>query len=295
MRNRFVHVIGASEPGSLDVPNQDRWGHVDDAVWVIDGATNLDKIAVSPSGDDGEWIASALNDYLLSVKWSEYNSIADVIREAIGVLWQQYMPWLDQATYKPTGTPSAAIAVVRRVDRTALEYFVLGDCSVTVFDPVSEEEEYFTNRDIMDLDAVAISELAKLMESGLSFAEARKGISETLRKNRSLMNTPGGYWIVSLDPEAPKHATQGTIEGAEGLEFMLASDGFSRFWDLFHMNDRGWGPDADPRIDGLNSEIDLELTIEVLRQIERDDADVRLYPRFKVSDDATVAICRFGK
>jgi len=294
MRNRFVHVIGMSEPGSSEVPNQDRWGHAEDAVWVIDGATNLDKIAVSPCGDDGGWIASALNDFLLEVNWSEYASIADVVREAISTLGRQYMTWLDLATNKPTTRPSASVAIVRRVDRSKLEYFVLGDCSVTVFDTATRTEQYFTGEDIMALDAVAISELEALMKSGLSFAEARQGISETLTKHRNSMNTPGGYWIVSFDPEAPQHATQGTIDNAGELEIMLASDGFSRLWDAFHMNDRGWG-EATPRIDGLHDAIDLERMIALLRQLEEGDADMDDHPRLKMSDDASVAICRFGK
>lgn len=294
MKNRFVGIYGESEPGSPESPNQDCWGHVENAVWVIDGATNLDNIALSPGGDDGEWIASALNKFLLETKWSEYASVADVVREAIGTLWQQYMPWLDRAPNKSSTAPSAAIAVVRRLDRSRLEYFVLGDCSITLFDPATWTEQYFTNQDIIALDAVAIAELESLMLSGLSFAEARQGISKTLRKNRSLMNTPGGYWIVSLDPEAPKHATQGIIDNAESLKIMLASDGFSRLWDLFHMNDRGWY-EATPRIDGLHDARDLECMMAVLRQVEKEDADVSQYPRFKVSDDATVVLCRFGR
>jgi hypothetical protein len=289
MRNRFVHVIGLSEPGSTQVPNQDAWGHTDDAVWVIDGATNLDKLAVSPCGDDGEWIASALNDFLLEVNWSEYESIADVMREAIATLGRQYMTWLELATDKPTTRPSAAIAIVRRLGDSTLEYFVLGDCSVTILDPIAKTEQYFTNEDIMNLDAVAISELAGLMQSGLSFAEARQGISETLTKNRNLMNTPGGYWIVSLDPEALEHATQGTIENVRRLEIMLASDGFSRFWDLFGMGEQGWESYAAAKTDGLHH------TLDRLRKTERADADISQYPRFKVSDDASVAICRFGR
>jgi hypothetical protein len=289
MRNRFVHVIGLSEPGSTQVPNQDAWGHTDDAVWVIDGATNLDKLAVSPCGDDGEWIASALNDFLLEVNWSEYESIADVVREAIATLGRQYMTWLDLATNKPTTRPSAAVAIVRRVGNSTLEYFVLGDCSVTILNPIAKTEQYFTNEDIMALDAVAISELAGLMQSGLSFAEARQGISETLTKNRNLMNTPGGYWIVSLDPEAPKHATQGTIDNAEDLEIMLASDGFSRLWDLFEMGEQGWESYTRAKTDGLYR------TLDRLRQTELADADMHKHPRFKMSDDASVAICRFGK
>jgi hypothetical protein len=289
MRYRLTHVRGLSEQGSAQVANQDRWGHVDDAVWVIDGATNLDKISVSPCGDDGEWIASALNDFLLGVKWSDYASIADVVREAIIALRRQYMTWLDLAANKPSTRPSAAIAIVRRVGNSGLEYFVLGDCSITILDPIAKTDQYFTNEDIMALDAAAISELAGLMKSGLSFSEARQGISDTLTKNRNLMNTPGGYWVVSLDPEVPKHATQGKIENVRRLEIMLASDGFSRFWDLFKISEQGWESYAAAKTDGLHR------TLDRLRKTERADADMNQYPRFKISDDASVAICRFGQ
>jgi hypothetical protein len=240
---------------------------------------------VSPCGDDGEWIANALNDILLAVDWCQYASIADILQIATMELRQQYFEWMDDAEQKPSTYPSAAIAVVRRLDDSELEYLVIGDCSITV---TGKTEQYFTNRDIMDLDAVAISELASLMQSGLSFAEARAGISDTLIKNRNLMNTPGGYWIVSLDPTAPKHATQGVIENAIGSKIILASDGFSRLWDLFGV--MAQGRDAYDKIE----EAGLQQTLNLLRQTEQDDSDMVGHPRFKVSDDASVAICQFA-
>jgi hypothetical protein len=280
----FTDVMGVSEAGSSSVPNQDRWGHTEDAIWVIDGATNLDKIAVSPCGDDGEWIATALNDILLAVDWNQYSSIADILQMAILSLRHQYLEWMNDAAQKPSTYPSAAIAIVRRLDDSKLEYLVLGDCSITI---TNKTERYFTNRDIMDLDAVAISELATLMKSGLSFTEARAGISETLTKNRNLMNTTGGYWIVSLDPTSPAHAKQGVIEDADEAEIILASDGFSRFWDLFEMGVQG--QDSYTKI----KDVGLLQSLNLLRRTEQDDADMIKYPRFKVSDDASVVICKF--
>ena len=226
-----------------------------------------------------------LMTFLLAVDWCQYSSIADILQMATIQMREQYLEWMDGAAQKPSTYPSAAIALVRRLDNSRLEYLVLGDCSITV---ISKTEQYFTNRDIMDLDAVAIAELSSLMQSGLPLAEARAGISDTLIKNRNLMNTPGGYWIISLDPAAPKHAAQGIIEDAVGSKIMLASDGFSRLWVLFGVAVQG--QDAYDKI----AEAGLQQTLNLLRQTEQDDSNMVRHPRFKVSDDASVAICQFA-
>ncbi len=286
-KSGFVHIQGLSEPGNLDVANQDRWGHTDDAIWVIDGATNLDKIAVSPGGDDGEWLAATLNEFLLNVDWTQYASTVDALQEASIQMRKQYAEWLEDAPVRPSTQPSATLALVRELDTATLEYTVLGDCSMTVLDHADNNMAYITTSDLSALDNLALGELAGLMANGLTFAEARAGIQDTLVRNRNKMNAPGGYWVFSLDPLAIEHSKQGTIPVSGRMELMLASDGFSRLWDVFGITEPGRQSWELVRTKGPNRVLDI------IRQAERADANIAAYPRFKISDDASVVIGRF--
>ena len=280
----FMHVHGLSSPGSTTTANQDRWGHSVDAIWVIDGATNLDKIAVSPGGDDGEWIASTLDRFLYDADWSSPKSTIEILKDASQQMGEQYAKWVEEAPIKPATFPSATLTIVRRLVNS-LEYVVLGDCSLTVLDSAALTETYVTTYALSALDNAALGEMVGLREQGMSFAEARSGIQDTLVRHRSKMNRPDGYWVFSLDPDALDNAAHGTIEVSGCLDLILASDGFSRLWDMFGIVKQG--QDAWKLLDGGG----LENALALLRQKEFADAEILAYPRFKVSDDAS---CAFG-
>ena len=280
-----MHVHCLSSPGSTATANQDRCGFTEDAMWVIDGAMNLDKIAVSPGGDDAEWIAASLHEFLLGIDWSAYESTIDVLKDASRQMGEQYAKWVAESPVKPATCPSATLAIVRRL-ADSLEYTILGDCSITVIDRFNLTEEYLTTFDFAPFETAAIKELAGHIEQGMSFAEARSGVQETLVRNRHKMNRLDGYWVFSIDPDAIDNATHGTIELSYCLDLVLASDGFSRLWDLFHVTKQGQESWKLLELGGLDQ------ALERLRQEERADAETLVYPRFKVSDDASVVVGR---
>ncbi len=280
----FTHAHCLSSPGSTATANQDRCGFTKEAMWVIDGAMNLDTIAVSPGGDDAEWIAASLHEFLLDVDWSAYASTIDVLKDASRQMSEQYAGWVAESPIKPATFPSATLAIVRRLN-DSLEYAILGDCSITVIDRVNLTEAYLTTYDFAPFETAVIKELAGLIKQGMSFAEARTGVQETLVRNRSKMNRLDGYWVFSLDPDALDNAEHGTIEVSGCLDLILASDGFSRLWDLFGIVEQG--QDAWKLLDSGG----LENALVLLRQEELADAEILVYPRFKVSDDAS---CAFG-
>jgi hypothetical protein len=281
----LLKVDGISEPGNVLVPNQDRWGFKKDLAWVIDGATNLDGMSVSPDGDDGAWIAEATHRFLLNWDSSSNSALQDSLIKLSDSLASDYMRWTQAANITPLMQPSAALAVIRLTD-SEIEYLLLGDCSITFLNPIEHSFTLLTPTDLGRLDQIAIQELAGFMRQGLSFSEAKEAVNPTLQRHRRMMNQSHGYWIFGLESSAIGHAVHGRLPVDEGSIFVLASDGFSRIWDTYNMLQPGWNSYQEIERKGLAS------VLERLRATERQDFDAIKWPRLKISDDASVVVAK---
>jgi len=98
----------------------------------------------------------------------------------------------------------------------------------------------------------------------------------------------GGPYYAAADPAVAEAALTGTVPAAELDRALLLTDGATRLADMFGVTD--WAGLAalavDPGPAGL---------IERTREIERGDPRAVRWPRAKVHDDATVAVCSFGR
>ncbi len=98
----------------------------------------------------------------------------------------------------------------------------------------------------------------------------------------------GGPYYAAADPAVADAAITGTVPAAELRRAVLLTDGATRLADMFGVTD--WAGlaalAADPGPAGL---------IERTREIERTDFQAVRWPRNKVHDDATVAVCGFGR
>jgi serine/threonine protein phosphatase PrpC len=114
-------------------------------------------------------------------------------------------------------------------------------------------------------------------------SEILETLKPHIRKTRKLMNTAGGYWILSIHEAATAHIEVETVAVAPEAPLLLMSDGFTRLVDIFGATDDAGlyeavlkeGPDA---IAGR------------LRKLEAADAGCRRYARVKCSDDATCIV-----
>ncbi|MGP4027597.1 hypothetical protein [Actinomadura sp. 3N407] len=98
----------------------------------------------------------------------------------------------------------------------------------------------------------------------------------------------GGPYFAAADPAMAEAAITGTVPVGELDRAALLTDGATRLADMFGVTD--WdglaGLAVDPGPAGL---------IERTREFERTDPRAVRWPRGKVHDDATAAVCAFGR
>lgn len=164
------------------------------------------------------------------------------------------------------GAPSAAVAVVRFGEQCA-DYLVLADVSI-LFDRAS------------GLTTVT----DKRVTSTAADLEGQRDISSRVMERREqYRNQEGGYWVAAASPEAAGHAITGSVPLSELRHVALMTDGVTRLVAPFGQDD--WRSLLD-----LSVNHGAKAVIERVRRTERDDPDGNRWPRFKISDDAAVAV-----
>jgi hypothetical protein len=245
--------------------------------WVVDSSTPLFDTQVTPEPSDALWLAKRIDAYL-------HGRIA---REEAKIPLPQLVEGLAAAVAKDLrkiGAPrgqeglSAAIGIIR-VDGRKLEYLILGDVSLALAS--GRRIDVFRDERVTQLDRAAVAVLQAELSSGASYAQARRQTVERLREHRKYMNVESGYWILSNSVAAVRRAEHGTVRIPEETRLLLASDGFSRVIDIFHLY-RGWrGLFAAVRREPLST------PLSKLRSAEAADPESRHFPRLAPHDDAT--------
>jgi hypothetical protein len=104
-----------------------------------------------------------------------------------------------------------------------------------------------------------------------------------LRRNRSLMNKLGGYWVLSLDSDAPEHLVAASLPACFGDTALLMSDGFYRLVDTFRVF-------TDQTLIKAALERGVSSLLQQLRRLELGDPACKKYPRLKATDDASAVL-----
>ncbi|MFI0485925.1 hypothetical protein [Actinomadura sp. 9N215] len=98
----------------------------------------------------------------------------------------------------------------------------------------------------------------------------------------------GGHHYAAADPAAAEAAITGTVPVDDLRRVFLMTDGATRLADLFGVTD--WAGLA-----ALAADPGPAALIERTREVERTDPSAVRWPRGKVHDDATVAVCTFPR
>jgi len=168
-------------------------------------------------------------------------------------------------------SPCTTVTTVRHRG-SSLDYLVLADSPLVI--------------DVGDQPLVIIDETEKEFSANLEHA-ARGGTSDDfynlIHDQQQYRNTPGGYWVAQVNPEAAHHAVTGTAEHARGA--LLLSDGAAPLVTDFH--EQSWQGLLD-----LAHQSGPQELINATRKLESLDPDRTRWPRYKVSDDATAVVVR---
>lgn len=257
-----MYFAAATEPGTPGGPNEDWAGATQTAAVVLDGVTTFGGPAVS-CRHGTSWYVSHLGARLLAGAAAPGLGLEAALANAIGAVAALHGGLCDLSD---VAAPSAAVAMVRLGDSGA-EYLVLSDVTVAV------DHEAGISVATDDRVAATVSDLVAPGTAG----------SAVMERRRRYRNTEGGYWVAAADPAAAGHAVTGRFPLAAVHRIVLLTDGASRLVAPFGR--LGWGSLA-----ALADESGPSAVIERVRSAEADDPECRRWPRFKVSDDATVAV-----
>lgn len=272
-----LRVSFATESGSAMVPNEDAVVATPNAVVVVDGVTaptSLDTGCMHGT----PWYASTLAAEIVAVLSRE--PAADLkwaLAQALTTVAAGHASTCDLSA---PGTPSGTVAIAREAD-TSLDYLVLSDATVAI--RKADGVQVINDNRIGDL----FSDLRQAVQAApVDSVERELRLVELVTTQRKLRNVEGGYWLAGAIPEAAEHALVGAVPLGEVRVAAAMSDGASRLVDLFASQD--WAA----ALDRLKERGPVDW-IRRTRHIEDSDIGATRWPRYKRSDDATIACVQF--
>ncbi|MEV7372092.1 protein phosphatase 2C domain-containing protein [Streptomyces sp. NPDC090301] len=266
--------VEAFSSGRPDRDNEDFaiWG--DDVAVLLDGAGMPDALH-PPCVHGVSWFARTLGTALCSAAVAS-ETLQDALALAIARTADLHR---GTCAVDDVLSPSATVAALR-VRRDAVDWLVLGDCTLLVerghlVEAISDDR----------LASVAQEHRAAMNAAPPGSDERRELHSLLVQAERALRNRPGGYWVAAADPRAANAALSGRYPREDVTRIALLTDGAARLTDTFAQTD--W----EGCLGILESE-GPESLIRRVREAELADAALTRWPRSKPHDDATAVYIR---
>lgn len=268
-------------------PNDDRAGGLCGPdcghAWVIDGATGVTPHIHVPNADsDAAWLAERLDRYFADLPKGAA-PIRVPVRRILGRIRDDYFLATAGKEVPDYAIPSAAALFCgweRCGRRINLRLTGLGDCSA-ILRGAGGEVHIVGDLTPGGGDAAQLASFAAF--HGARDAQSRAALQAHLRERRRLMNRPGGYWVMSITPEAACHLAEQSFILTPPVEILLMSDGFARLIDHFDAY-------APPGLVTAAGTRGLEALYQELRAFEAADPDCTTAPRVKREDDASAVL-----
>jgi hypothetical protein len=257
-----MRVTIDTEPSRPGQPNLDWAGCTTRTAIVLDGLTEGPETGCLHGTG---WFVHQLGTRLLQHTGDDHRSLADSLALSIEQVAALHR---DGCDLSHPGSPCTTVAMIRQRGAET-DYLVLSDATVVLDSPDAEPVA------VIDASYRAVSEPLAALAGG--------DLVRFIRQQQSYRNTPGGYWVAQTDPAAAEHALTATLAGVTGA--VAASDGAALLSTDFGLLDwRGY-------LDLAYQEGPAGL-ITATRRAEHSDPERTRWPRYKVSDDATAAVCR---
>ena len=264
--------------------NEDTYGLTGRSAYVIDGASALTSRSFTPDGNDVTWMVQWWKAFLDKNLDDITKTLHEILKAGVSQFNRDFGKFTDIDSLKPHEQLSAGIAIVRKNGDT-LEAYVLGDVEISVESKLGDCT-LVTDPSIKDLD----NEVVDLMRRNHKRAGqvVFKGFTreelDLLIKNRSRMNSSGGYFILGHEADAIDMGIYRTFPVNGINRCLLATDGiaplsfrYSRKNLLERISRKG-----------------VREIIRELRGLEEADSDRSIMGRLKTHDDATLVYLDFG-
>lgn len=255
----------------------DRYVFDEAAGWacVIDGATDVGPVRIFKAGEsDAARYAEIFAAEALSKP-------ADP-RESPQAWFARLLPRLRDAVKKeafvplkdaPLASYPTAAATWVRVRNGKVEGATLGDSVAIVRTPSGDVSVLGEPSKPAEEQGRARSVMAKTPEERLAW----------LQGVRAIHNTPDGYWVFGVQPEAGAHIVHQSVAAPPGSHVMVMTDGFYRLVSPY-------GRYTDAQLIEAAIAKGLGPLLQELRGMESSPEDDAKIGRFKTSDDATALL-----
>ncbi|NWH07751.1 MAG: protein phosphatase 2C domain-containing protein [Alphaproteobacteria bacterium] len=275
-----IHVLDAlTAPGNQARPNDDAFATAARCACVLDGATGLGDAPLMPGASDASWLAVEAAAILAPMADDPRLSARALIAETARALRERFCALRVRPPRENYEIPFASLMMLRACEH-GQEAAWFGDCRAILRDASGAISAFGPG------SAHRAQELARARGfKGLSSDTLRGEALPTLRRLRNFVNGPEGYGLLGPDERCADLLKVRRIEAQLPFEALLMSDGFyALVTDYKRYSDKGLLRRAlDEGLAPLYAE---------LRGIEYEDKDMRVHPRFKVSDDATALLVR---
>lgn len=260
-----MQISYASDPGSMDKPNEDWFYASPELIVVLDGSTARTETGCRHGV---AWYSQHLGEAIVNLAGKKL--LVDVLADAISTVAALH-PECDLGN---PGTPSAAVAVAQLGND--LDYLVLSD--VTLVIDTAQGIEIVADPRVSSAAQPARSEAQSWP---LDAPERAPLVLQMKAGELAARNTPGGFWIAAADPRAAEHALTGSVKLSNVRRVAALSDGAASAVDRYGL--LTWAS----ALDLLKSRGPSRL-IEQVRSAEAKDPNAVRWPRMKRADDATV-------
>jgi hypothetical protein len=278
----FTILDRISWPGSPDRANEDAYGASGDWAWVIDTSIFPGTPAVMHEGSDAAWFAGFVSRRLSDLAPQAKDGTA-LIRHVMEEARAAFMAVAPVERHDFLTWPVGAMTLVRWSDGH-LDVWTFADTTAFIRRPDGSILTVGEAPGMRQFEVAAAERLLKASGATPETINRTPEFQAWLAERRQRQKQTRGASLLGLDPGAAERLRHETVPCEEGSTILLTSDGFSALIDLYGVMDA-----KELMTAALSS--GLEPLALKARQIEtRIDPDGRLYPRFKVSDDATALL-----
>jgi hypothetical protein len=266
-----------TRPGFADRPNEDFVAASRDIVVVLDGLTSPPQLGTGCLHGT-PWYVSQLGTRLLAGAVDTDLDLRTVLTDAIRQVAALHSGSCDLSH---TGTPSCSVALLRCTE-TRIDHLSVFD-SVIVLDGPAGLSVISDDR----VNGYARAEHDVTTTHRIGTPEHASAVAALVAAQRPHRNRTGGYWTAAAISETADNAVIGRADPRDVAQAAVMTDGVACLVDTYHQTD--WA--------GLMTLLATRGPAEVIdhvRRVEDTDSDGARWPRYKRSDDATVAHCRIG-
>lgn len=265
--------------------NEDMVGVCKNGAWVLDGATGLNNKNLISKESDAKWYVTWWNEYLQE-NIDKNKSLKEIILDGLDMIEKEYVIKLNEYDIESIDKPSASSLIIK-LYKDKLEYFILGDCTLII--NTLNKDIIIKDERVCKFDEEVFVRMNKLNKiDKLTLLDKKNILLPLIVENRLKKNSEEGYWILEFNKDAIEKSIHGYIDIEHEAKIMMSSDGFSCAWDRYDIFDEN-------EMIKIGQNNGIEYIKDKIRELEREDKDGMIFPRFKVSDDSSCVYLHIKK